>query len=545
MPKNQTNAAYGEVIDAISRFLAEPPEGTPSEILKAFDMLGDNTFLPPKLFVETVEQAPVAISITDPNARILFANSAFEKLTGYARDEVIGANESMLSSKSTPKDVYQDLWRAIKDKEVWRGTLVNRRKNGEEYLAELSISPVFNSDGRIAYYLGMHRDITELNALEKRLAFQKKLTEAGLDAAPMVVAMLGSDGTLLLDNHAYKALIADFGDAPSRLFLDALEQQIGFDLSNVCGVGDGFTNVEVRLDARGSRSPRWFSCSGVRVVDLDDAAGSYFRPVDDPANCCLLLIANEITESRNRINEARLNMIRANMAEQQMVQSMREAISASLFKLQAPINIIKAAMSMSCSAGDCSNLEPVLRQALDTGEEAMESLHKALPGPRIELSGHVNVNELLHEVMRLSTDKLLAAGVVVDWRPAPVLPSLVGRPNGLRALLKYLIDNAVQALNESGRDYREMRVETYQENGEVVVAVMDNGPGIPEADMLKAFEPFHCGWEHSRDHAGMGLTMAQEVAISHGGGIEIDRHFMGGCRVFVRLPYDNEAGGEP
>jgi nitrogen fixation negative regulator NifL len=235
-------------------------------------------------------------------------------------------------------------------------------------------------------------------------------------------------------------------------------------------------------------------------------------------------------------------MIRASLAEQQLVQTMRESISAALFKMQAPLNIIKASMNMASRGGEGAASIPAFEQALAAGEEAVAALQNALPSPRAEEATSVNVNELLHEVLRLSTDRLLAAGVVVDLRPATVLPPLVGRANSLRALFKYLIDNAIQAVSESGRDYREVRIQTGIDDSEIVVEIMDNGLGIPEATALKVFEPFYCDWKKRRDHAGMGLTLAQEVAVAHRGSVDIDRHFLGGCRVFLRLPHDGEAG---
>ncbi|MEW8496984.1 MAG: nitrogen fixation negative regulator NifL, partial [Candidatus Thiodiazotropha taylori] len=443
------------LVDRINDFLASPPEGTPTEVLEAFSSLDSNQFLPPKLFYELVEQAPIAISITDPTARILYVNCAFETLTGYAREEIIGKNESVLSSKSTPESVYHELWETIQNNKVWQGTLVNHRKSQEEYLAELTISPVNNNKGQTAYFLGMHRDITEMHQLEQRLKFQKNLTEAALNAAPMVVAVVAADRKVLLDNHAYKALIGDFrGVEPASLFLEALEQQVGIDLSAVCQVGNGFTNVEIRLDPPGGSTPRWFTCSGVNVPELDEAAQNYFKQ-SESTRCCLLLIANEVTGSRKRIQEARLNMIRANMAEQQMVQTMREAISGAIFKIQAPLNVIKAALSMPAAGQENMGMRVVLQQALKSGDEAMESLHDALPSPVIEQTSLVNINELLHEVVKLSTESLLSAGIVVDWRPAPVLAEVNCRINALRGLFKYLIDNAIQSLIEANQDYRE------------------------------------------------------------------------------------------
>jgi nitrogen fixation negative regulator NifL len=249
-----------------------------------------------------------------------------------------------------------------------------------------------------------------------------------------------------------------------------------------------------------------------------------------------LLIANDITASRNRINEARLNMIRAGMAEQQMVQTMHEAISAAIFKLQAPLNIIKAALSMPGANSDQCSVRGVLQQALESGDEAMDSLHDALPGVRLEQTSKVNINEILHEVLKLSTDKLLAIGAMIDWRPAAILPTVTGRANALRGLFKYLLDNAIQAANESGQDHREIRLQTSSSDQEVVIEFIDNGRGIAKDHRLKVFEPFFCGWSQSKGHAGMGLTMAQEVVVSHGGNLEIDADFLGGCRVFVRLP---------
>ncbi|RTL32931.1 MAG: nitrogen fixation negative regulator NifL, partial [Rhodocyclaceae bacterium] len=163
------------------------------------------------LFLEAVEQAPIAISITDPQARILYANPAFEGVTGYAPSEVLGLNESILSYKTTPRSVYETLWKSLHEKKTWNGTLVNRRKDGSRYIAELTITPILDSKGETAYCLGMHRDVTALHALKQKVQNQKALIESVIDVAPIAIALLDDQQRVVLDNHEYKQLTDDLG----------------------------------------------------------------------------------------------------------------------------------------------------------------------------------------------------------------------------------------------------------------------------------------------------------------------------------------------
>ena len=121
-----------------------PTAGLPNEYRAALSAgaVEGQGVLPPLLFGEIVRQTPLAISITDEKANIRYVNPAFETLTGYDMQSVLGKNESILSHEQTPKEVYEELWSTINEKRSWRGTLVNRRKNGEAYLADLTITPV-------------------------------------------------------------------------------------------------------------------------------------------------------------------------------------------------------------------------------------------------------------------------------------------------------------------------------------------------------------------------------------------------------------------
>nr|WP_242467303.1 nitrogen fixation negative regulator NifL [Thiocapsa imhoffii] len=522
----------------MSEFLSSPPDGTPIEVVEALILMGGNSNdpLPPRLFFEAVEQSPVAISITDPAAKILYANSAFETLTGYTREEVQGRNEAILSSNATPASVYAQLWETIQRKETWTGTLVNRTKQGVDYVAELIISPVLDRDGELQYFLGMHRDVTKVHELEGALRQQKQRIETVLDAAPVIVALLDSGGRIILDNQEYKKLLGDLrGQEPAEVLHVALSEQLGTDAFRLCLDGRDLKDVEVAIEIPGSLGPRWFACSVTAVEECDASARTYFgRPA--PSNHRLLLLANEITSKRREIGRAHLENLRARLAEQQLLHGMREALTAAIYQIQVPLNVIHAAAAMLRSgAANVDTLAAMLDQISTSGAKALTTLNSALPEERREAGMMVNVNELLRQVLELETDRLLATGIVVDWRPAAVLPEFPGHKNQLRSLFKHVIDNAIQALAESHRPQRELRLITRRVDGAVEVEIEDNGRGVAHEDRYRVFEPFHIGWRNRRGRAGMGLALSQEIVNAHGGSIEVDPTMVDGCRIRLLL----------
>jgi nitrogen fixation negative regulator NifL len=536
--QHSTDLAMQTVNDALGRFLAAPPAGTPAEVVELLTLMaGDpGAPLPPRIYFEAVEQSPLAISITDSRARILYANRAFEALTGYSRAEVLGRNESILSSKATPEPIYRKLWRTIKGKQVWSGTLVNRTRDGVEYVAALTIAPVLDRKGETAYFLGMHRDITGEHELKTHLRQQKMRVEAVLDAAPVLVVLLDGSGRVLLSNHEYKRLHRELGGhEPAEVLCRALSEQAGLDPLEAGRARRSFKDVEVSMEIPGSGGPRWFSCSGKPASEADPSALNYFARRGGGERR-LLLLANDITARRREVERAHLEHLRARLAEQQMIYGMREALGAAIYQLQGPLNVIRAALGMLqggqaepvALAGMLANIDAM-------GQQALATLQAALPSQALEAGAPVNVNALLRQVLELETERLLAEGIVVDWQPALVLPSIAGRKNQLRSLFKHLIDNAILALSETASTHREIRLAT-RALGEVVeVEVQDNGPGIRPEDRFKVFEPLFIGWRNRRGRAGMGLALAQQIVNEHGGGIAIDPEYHDGCRIRLTL----------
>ncbi len=124
-----------------------------------------------------VEQSPSAIVITNTDGNIEYVNPYFCKVTGYSVEEAIGQNPRMLKSGNMSDTEYKEMWKTITEGKEWRGEFHNKKKNGEFYWEQASISPLRDDKGIITHYIAIKEDITEKKQMQQELLIAKEKAE--------------------------------------------------------------------------------------------------------------------------------------------------------------------------------------------------------------------------------------------------------------------------------------------------------------------------------------------------------------------------------
>jgi two-component system cell cycle sensor histidine kinase/response regulator CckA len=132
-----------------------------------------------KRLVTAVNHIAEGIAITSPKPAIQYVNPAFEAISGYSKEELIGKNPAVLKSGYHDKAFYKDMWGTLLSGKIWSGRFQNRRKDGTLYFEDASIAPIVNNDGKIANYVAIKRDVTKELESEQQLRQSQKMESIG------------------------------------------------------------------------------------------------------------------------------------------------------------------------------------------------------------------------------------------------------------------------------------------------------------------------------------------------------------------------------
>ncbi len=164
----------------------------------------ENTDVRLKVLSTALEQTADCVSITDSEGVIQYVNSAFEKETGYTREEVIGKTPRILKSGKHDEKFYQHLWQTILSGNAFTAIFINKRKNGEIIYEHKTITPLKDERGNITHFVSTAKNITEQRLVEESLRRSQERYQDLFESTSELIHVLTPDGRFLYVNQAWK-----------------------------------------------------------------------------------------------------------------------------------------------------------------------------------------------------------------------------------------------------------------------------------------------------------------------------------------------------
>ncbi len=472
--------------------------------------------------------AASGIVITDAEGKVEWANPEFSRMSGYTTEELRGQTLGLLRSGQHAPAFYAELWRTIRAGDVWRGELVNCRKDGTLYHEEQSITPVRRHgtlDGPITHYVAVKQDVSERKRADEVLrrseAYHRSLIEHGQD---LIIVLNGE----AIVRYASPSVERILGYRPEEMVgtstLDRLHPDDRERIAALLRTGretPGFTTaVEYRVRHRDG-SYRTFESVACNLLDHHAVAG-------------VIVNARDVTERRE--GERMQERLKEHLRHSEKLAAMSELLAGVAHELNNPLSVVighTALLARTADAAVAGRAEKIGQAAERCGRIVRNFLSLARQYPPERTT--VSLNRLVQDALEMLAYPLRVDTVEVVTELAPDLPTLAADGHQLQQVVVNLVTNAHQAMR-SGAGPRRLTLRTGREStGAVWLEVSDSGPGIPPEVEARLFEPFFTTKPVGQG-TGLGLSICKGIVEGHQGRILVDGGPGRGATFRVELP---------
>ena len=527
---------------------------------------------------QAVEQSANIILITNTEGIIEYVNQRFLDVTGYSRAEAIGQHTRLLSSGELARSIYDNLWTTIKDSRQWRGEFHNRRKNGEYYWADATISPLMDDSGAITHFLAIQEDITERKRSQEAEAQQRRIT----DALRAIATTLSR--TLKLDTVLAQVL-------------DSLEQTLDapYDIAHVLLIENGIATIaqyrgrpgfeydeetlaQIRLPIAETRSLREVAASGQAVVipDVNEYAGwvqtvsesnlhsVVYAPirVDDDVIGFLSLDSTQphaFTDEHARQVQIFADQVSVAIRNAQLYEQVQtyatsleernrelDAFSFTVaHDLRAPLNLITGYLSlieMDDLAGDAdSELVGFLKEIKVGARKMNEIIEGLLLLARLhdddQSLGPVTMEDVVVAALSRFRTEIEAHHIEVVIEPG--LPTVQAQPLWMEEVVANLIGNAIKYIGRNNEAPR-IAISGAVQDDMARFEVTDNGIGIAPEDQHRLFQMFARFHESEAHGFGLGLSIVLRIVHRLGGQVGVTSAPGQGSTFWFTVPLPEE-----
>lgn len=513
-----------------------------------------------------IEQSPVMIVITDPSAHIEYVNHAFEQVTGYTKNDILGKSTRILKSGKNSPEIYKDLWKNISNGNIWENEWINKKRDGSLYWEKVSINPILNANDEIVNYLAIKQDITEQKAIENRIKelnsnleqkvierteelhlsnmrLQEEINERKKTEEKFSIAFR-SGSALMTMNYADNMEFIDVNDSYTETLGYTREDVFnGYLAQRLMEENDPEINKVFELLAekktiskRELRIP--VKNGGYKdVLYSSDLIYLEKRPVN-------LSVAIDITDLKNAEKElikARKDAEKANKAKSEFLANMSHEI-------RTPMNAVLGYSSLLRKLLKEPKQIQFLENIQSSGQSLLRIINDILDLSKIE-SGkldldyqNVNSRGFFSEFAKMFSFKTMEKGIDFILKTDPNLPEIIQiDETRLRQILINIIGNAVKFTN---RGHVILNIEVLSiiksdssKTLNLKLSIKDTGIGIPEHMQEDIFNSFVqvSGSQHPGG-TGLGLPISQRLVKMMGGQLSVSSKLGEGSTFEILIP---------
>lgn len=474
----------------------------------------------------------VIVDATQPNQPITYVNQAFERITGYTTDEVIGTNCRFLQGDDRDQPELDRLRDALKAEVECTVTLRNYHKNGTPFWNELKVSPVHDSTGRLIHFIGIQHDITDQVQAQTALQASEARFRSLVSSVEDVIFTIDREGR---HTGIYGQWLNKYNMSASD-FIGKTQREI---------VGNFAGGIHEQANSRAFAGEtvtyEWQTRVNDEVLTFRVTL-SPIRNADDEI-VEVVGVGHDITELRaleaERVETERLRLELDK--ERELLDLKHRFISMVSHEFRTPLSVIMSTSNM-------------LEQYYDQLDKVkfIEYIQRLVPQVQ-------QMNAMLDDVLMLSK----ATAGMLDFRPEPFrvqafcekliedqelidegthrirldVGNLPTYYRGDRALIQHILSN----LMSNARKYSppETLIVLYVccDGDLLVLQVSDQGIGIPEADQKYLFQPFQRATNTGDVRGtGLGLSIVKSCVDAHNGTIHYTTSATDGTTFTVRLP---------
>lgn len=463
-----------------------------------------------------------SIVITDERGIIKWVNSAFTKNTGYAFSEAVGRNPRMLKSGKQSKDYYAEMWRTISSGQPWHGEFINKKKSGELFTEDVTVTPVRDDSGAIKNYVAIKFDVTERKRAQEELSLFRQLVDASEDSFEVVDPDTGcfldiSQGRLRKLGYSREEIL--------RLHVWDIDPSIHPE--NWVGIVE---NLSLGGELLGEGQHR---CKDGATFPIE-----YRVKLVRLERAYIITVTRDITK-RKQLEE---QVLRAQRLD--CIGMLAVGISHDLNNILAPISMASALLKNQVSkSGDMTLLETV-DKSVERGAGLVREIMAFARGIGGERS-LVQVRHLLGDIKAMVTETFPKAIVLEASVPNDLWPVATNATQIHQVLLNLCV-NARDAMPHGG--VLRLRAENVVLDSDaassmegarpgrwLVLHVEDSGTGIEPQVLEQIWDPFFTTKTAAKG-SGLGLSTTRGIVAAHQGFITVKTEVGRGTTFRVYLP---------